>query len=60
MIETREHVVSWINNLIKEIQKIDVDSEDYDYTQSMEAVMKLELYLVKLESGDYASIQESV
>lgn len=52
--ETKEHIIFWINLLKSTINDIDVTSEDYNYEQALEAVMKLELYLVKLENGEYA------
>lgn len=53
MYETRDHIIRWINQLKQDISEIDVDSPDYNYNQALESVMKLELYLVKLESGEY-------
>ena len=52
--ETKEHIIFWINLLKSTINDIDVTSEDYNYEQAMEAVMKLELYLAKFENGEYA------
>ena len=52
--ETKEHIIFWINLLKSTINDIDVTSEDYNYEQALEAVMKLELYLVKLENGEFA------
>lgn len=51
--ETKDHIIHWIKLLQKDISEIDVESEDYNYNQAMESVLKLELYLAKLESGDY-------
>ena len=51
--ETKEHILSWIKILKQEIADIDVNSDEYNYEQSLESVVKLELYLTKLESGDY-------
>ena len=53
MYETRDHIIRWITQLKQDIAEIDVDSPDYNYNQALESVMKLELYLVKLESGEY-------
>ena len=53
MYETRDHIKSWIERLKKDISEIDVDSPDYNFNQAFESVTKLELYLVKLESGEY-------
>lgn len=53
MYETRDHIIRWITQLKQDIAEIDVDSPDYNYNQAIESVMKLELYLVKLESGEY-------
>lgn len=51
--ETKDHIIKWIKRLKCDIADIDVTSPEYDYNQAMEAVIKLELYLAKLESGDY-------
>jgi len=51
--ETKDHIIKWIKQLKCDIADIDVTSPEYDYNQAMEAVIKLELYLAKLESGDY-------
>ena len=51
--ETKEHILWWIERLKQDISEIDVNSEDYSYEQSLEAVIKLQSYLTKLESGEY-------
>lgn len=51
--ETKEHIIRWIKLLKRDIANIDVESPEYNYNQAQEAIMKLELYLAKLESGDY-------
>lgn len=51
--ETKEYIIRWIKLLKRDIANIDVESPEYNYNQAQEAIMKLELYLAKLESGDY-------
>ena len=48
--ETKEHIIKWIKLLKCDIADIDVESPEYNYNQAQEAVMKLELYLAKLEA----------
>ena len=50
--ETKEHILWWIERLKQDIAEIDVESEDYNYIQALESVIKLESYLTKLESGE--------
>jgi hypothetical protein len=51
--ETKEHILWWIERLKQDIVDIDVTSEDYSYEQALEAAIKLQSYLTKLESGEY-------
>lgn len=51
--ETKEHILWWIERLKQDIAEIDVTSENYSYEQALEAAIKLQSYLTKLESGEY-------
>lgn len=48
MKETKEHILEMINKL-----KNDINTEDLDLIQAMEAAIKLQLYIQKLMEQDY-------
>lgn len=53
MYETKEHILWWIEQCKKDIAEINVEDPEYNYMQAVEAAIKLQAYLTKLESGEY-------
>ena len=54
MLETREHIIWWINILKAQIAEIEIsDDTDESYLQEKEACFKLISYLEKLEDHNY-------